>query len=106
MKTSTWFMGGELNGPACGASQTVPVTQSTLLACLLVKYLALLDHRENLQGSLQLGSQGFLQIKSSRSFVGGIQQGEMNTGACTFYPKPHISDSKNDSKKVHRLYAY
>lgn len=81
MKTSTWIMGGELNGPACGASQTVPGTQSALLACLLVKHLALLDHRENLQGSLQLGSRGFLQIKSSRSFVGGIQQGEMNPGA-------------------------
>lgn len=68
-------------GPACGASQMVSGTQSALLACLLVKHLARLDHRENLQGSLQLGSRVFLQIKPSRGFVGGIQQGAMNTGA-------------------------
>lgn len=68
-------------GPACGASQMVPGTQSALLACLLVKHLAMLDHGENLQGNLQLGSRVFLQIKSSGSFVGGIQQGTMNTGA-------------------------
>lgn len=70
-----------LNGPAWGVSETVPGSQSTLRACLLVKDLAVLEHRENLKCRLQLGSQVFCQIKPSRGFVTGIKQEKMNIGA-------------------------
>lgn len=64
-----------------GEYLTVPDSQSTLRACLVVKDLAVLGLRENLKCRLQLGSQVFCQIKPSRSFVTGIKQEKMNIGA-------------------------
>lgn len=97
IKTSAWFMGGELNGPACGASQTVPGTRSALLACLLVKTPGHAGPQGKLAGQFAAGQPSVPSDKIQREFCwwnSARDSEHWSIGAYTFNPKPHISDSK------------
>lgn len=109
IKISIWFTGGELNGASVWSiSDGTWHTVST--ACLFAgKTPGHAGPRGKLAGQFAAGQPSVPSDKIQREFCwwnSARDNGHWSLGAYTFYPKPHISDSKNDSKTVHRLYAY
>lgn len=109
IKISIWFTGGELNGASVWSiSDGTWHTVST--ACLFAgKTPGRAGPRGKLAGQFAAGQPSVPSDKIQREFCwwnSARDNEHWSLGAYTFYPKPHISDSKNDSKTVHRLYAY